>query len=34
MKKNYYEPEVEITVFQSVDVITGSDPIGEGEGEI
>ena len=33
MKKEYYEPEIEIVVFTSVDIITDSDPIGEGEGE-
>jgi hypothetical protein len=33
MKKDYYEPEMEIVDFLGVDVITNSDPTGEGEGD-
>ena len=33
MKKDYYEPELEIVDFLSESVITNSDPIGEGEGD-
>lgn len=33
MKKDYYEPELEIVELVTVDVLTASDPTGEGEGD-